>query len=54
MQCDNKNGKFKQTCFFNFLIPDINKHTIEEHIYHVSSEGTWATQVEVVATATVF
>ena len=40
--------------FSSFLIPGVNKNTIEEHIHHVSTEGTWATQVEVIATATAF
>lgn len=40
--------------FSSFLIHGTNKDTIEEHIHCVRMEGTWATQVEVVATATVF
>ena len=40
--------------FSSFLIHGANKDTIEEHIHCVSTEGTWATQVDVVATATVF
>ena len=41
-------------CFLVFLIPGVYKNTIEEHVCHVSAEGTWATQVEVIATATAF
>ena len=32
----------------------MNEATIEEQIIHVSTSGTWATQVEVLATASVF
>ena len=43
-----------KSVFSSFLIPGVNKNTIKEHICHVSAEGTWATQVEVIATATAF
>ena len=40
--------------FSSFLIHGANKDTIEEHIHCASTEGTWAKQVDVVATAIVF
>ena len=40
--------------YTRILIHGANKDTIEEHIHCESTEGTWATQVDVVATATVY
>ena len=40
--------------FSPYLISGLNKSTIEEHICHVSTPETWATHVEVLATASVF
>ena len=40
--------------FSPYLISQLNKSTIEEQICHVSTPGTWATHIEVLATASVF
>ena len=40
--------------FSRFLMPGINSETIDDHIRMISSPRTWATQVEVVAAASVF
>ena len=40
--------------FFTYLISGWNKLTIVEQICHVSTPGTWATHVEILATASVF
>ena len=39
--------------FSPYLISGWNKPTIAEQIFHVSTPGTWATHVEVLATASV-
>ena len=40
--------------FSPYLISGLNKSTVEEQICHVSTPETWATHVEVLATASVF
>jgi hypothetical protein len=40
--------------FSKFLMPGVNSETIDDHIKMISSPRAWATQVEVVAAATVF
>ena len=40
--------------FSTYLIPGVNEATIEEQIKHVWESKTWATHVEVLATATIF
>ena len=40
--------------FSKFLMPGFNSETIDSHIKMISSPRTWATQVEVVAAASVF
>ena len=49
-QAENLN----KTIFSNYLISGINKPTIEEHINTVRLPGVWATQVEVLAAASLF
>ena len=45
---------FNKEIFSPNLILGWNKPTIAEQIFHVSTPGTWATHVEVLATASVF
>ena len=40
--------------FSRFLMPGVNSETINDHIKMMSSPRTWATQVEIVAAASVF
>ena len=46
--------KFSKEIFSPYLIPGLNKTTLQEQVIHVSTPGTWATHVEVLATASVF
>ena len=45
---------YNKPIFVNYLIPGHDKATIDDHVKKISVLGTWATQVEVVATASAF
>ena len=40
--------------FLHYLIPSVNKPTIDEHIRHMMLRNNWPTQVEILAAATLY